>query len=333
MHARTASCGTPSCATSARRTLASPAIAAVALRFRWLAASWRIAVVTAVLLGPALTAARADAQTVFGGVIGPAYEPFGLELDALAGQQELPRAIGRVEFVATLRCPGALPDLALGVAQRIVAPGVPAGPEELQGSVITAAGEFQARGTTRYSFGRLDGKVEEDFTGRIAGDVITGTFRARARLYRPDSGRRVATCRSGELHWRGESAPGVVFAGLTSRGLPVVLKLSPDRSQVVLVLVAGDPRCTRAGAGYESSVWTGLPVRPDGSFTGSDAYRYREGGVLVRGTDHVRGRVNGDRATGSFRDRHSATTRDGAVSRCRIRSTSWSASSSPTVTS
>ena len=319
----------------ARPTDKSTPIAAAALRFTRLAGLRRLALLVAVLLVPTLTAARADAHTVFGGVIGPTYEPFGLELNALPGQEELSPVMGRVEFLASIRCPGARPDWALAVGQRIVAPGVPAGPEELQGRAISADGHFEASGTTRYRFGDLEGQVEEDFIGTIIGNEVTGTFRATARLSRPDSGRRVATCRSGEVHWRGESAPGRVFAGLTSTGDPVMVKLSADRLQVQLMLVVGTATCTGSDAAIRSAttnVWTGVPVRPDGRFTGGGRYRRRDSGALIRGSDHVRGRVSGDRATGSWQDGYTETTRNGAVSRCRVARARWSARSSLTTT-
>ena len=324
-----------SAATVARRTDTSTPIAAAALRFERLAALRRLALLVAVLLVPTLTAARADAHTVFGGVIGPTYEPFGLELNALPGQEELSPAMGRVEFAAWIRCPGARPDLVLAVGQRIVAPGVPAGPQELQGRAISAGGHFEASGTTRYRFRDLEGKVEEAFIGTIIGNEVTGTFRATATLSKPDSGRRVATCRSGEVHWRGESAPGRVFAGLSSTGVPVMLKLSSDPVQVQLMLVVGHTTCTGSDAAIRSAttnVWTGLPVRPDGRFTGGGRYRFRDGGILVRGRDRVRGRVKGDRATGSWQDGYTETTRNGAVSRCRVARARWSARSSLTTT-
>ena len=320
---------TMSAATVARGTDTSTPIAAAGSDSYGWRRLRRLALLAAVLLVPMVTAERADAHTVFGGVIGPTYEAFGLELNALPGQEELSPAMGRVEFHARIRCPGARPDLALAVGQRIVAPGVPAGPTELQGRAISADGHFEASGTTRYRFGDLKGKVEEDFTGTIIGDVIEGTFRATARLTKPDSGRRVATCRSGELHWRGESAPGRVFAGLTSTGDPVMLKLSEDRVQVLLMLVAGHTTCTGSDAAITSNVWIALPVRPDGRFTGGDLVSVpRRRAILVRGSDQVRGHVNGDRATGSWQDAWTETTRNGAVSRCRVARARWSARSS-----
>jgi hypothetical protein len=286
----------------------------------------RLGALAGVLVGAMAIAPHADARTVFGGAIGPGQGPFGLELNALPGQ-ELPSVVGRVEFVVRIRCDGSRPDLQLRVGQRIVAAGTPRGNKELRLRALTSEGTIRASGTTDYRFGGAQGRVAETLRGRIVGNRATGTFRAVARLVQPGTGGRVARCRSRRVHWRARSAPGRIFAGLTSTGHPVTLKVGTYRGHVRRMQVLG--RCAGSERPMAINWWTSLPIRPDGRFRGGDRWRFRDGGVLERGRDRVRGRISGDRASGSWSTEWMARARDGSVTRCRVDPAHWFVRSTP----
>jgi hypothetical protein len=283
--------------------------------------------VLAAFVGAMFAASPANARIIFGGDIGPTGEPFGLELAAAPDQAELPAVVGRVEFLVKLRCPGPRPDADFAAAQRIVGVGIHRGPRELRMRGPGAGGKVQASGTTRYRFGRLDGKVAETFSGKIVDNNATGTFRAVATLSNSRSGRRVATCRSREVHWHARSAPGTIFAGVTSTGYPVALKLAGFHGRVRHMQVVG--RCARSERTFTSNEWRRLFIGPDGRFSGGDRWRTHDGGVLDRGRDHVRGRVSGARAVGSWRTAWTETGKRGAVTRCYVNRTRWVATSTP----
>jgi hypothetical protein len=288
---------------------------------RWISVA---AAVGVVLVGAGFVAPRADALIVFGGDIGARHAPFGLELRALPSQEDPPPVLGHINFAVPVPCPGRQ-SVTLTLRQRIIAAQSPFRIGDLHVREFNAAGQFEAVSIAFHVFGDLEGEVTERFTSNIAGDRATGTLQVTAKLSRR-SGRRVATCRSREVPWRGASAPGGIFAGVTANRDPVMLKLTDDGAIVMLLLGRGT--CEASNEGLSSYVWGGLPVAPDGFFQGGDPYQWRQGATKIQGRDHVEGRITGDTALGSWRDRWTETRRDGAVKRCRLPDRRWSARSS-----
>src|SRR5207237_10525050 len=91
------------------------------------------------------------------------------------------------------------------------------------------------------------GLVTEGIAGRLRGGKGRGTL--EATIEGSDrAGAHVTTCRSGVQHWTARSAPGRVYAGLTSDRRPVVVERSHDGRKVGTFWVSYFAPCRPSGA-------------------------------------------------------------------------------------
>ena len=168
------------------------------------------------------------------------------------------------------------------------------------------------RGTSRSDIGRAR------LSGELTAGGGSGTFTITSQIVEKASGRTVRTC-TRSMPWRVARDPGRLFAGNTSQGAPVVLRLSADRRRVTTSLIGWVAPCRLSGYYFEPHDDWLLPfaVAGDGAFT--ERYRYDAGerrDVIAR----FAGRFAGDRASGTLRSRVV-----GGGERCTIGRRTWTA--------
>jgi hypothetical protein len=170
----------------------------------------------------------------------------------------------------------------------------------------------RARGTRRVDVTR----------GQIAGSISAseghGTLVARRTVVERATGRALRSC-TRTMRWRTLRGPGTIFAGTTSSGAPVVLRLTPDHRRVTQSLISWAAPCRRLSFYIEPHDKWLLPfaLAPGGRFAKS--YRYDAGGggeVIGR----FAGRVGETTAAGTFRSRLQSR-RD----RCELPPQTWTA--------
>ena len=141
-----------------------------------------------------------------------------------------------------------------------------------------------------------------------------GTIAAKIEIVDPATGAKVTSCRSGTLRWAARSAPGRVYAGLTSARLPIVIERSRSGRKVNSMWVSWAAPCQNAGGWAVAEELVNFPVSGAGRFgdtfsdemkvdgVGTNAFAYRlerQGGRLPRGRhapggDHREGRRGRD---------------------------------------
>lgn len=168
------------------------------------------------------------------------------------------------------------------------------------------------RGTGRTDIAR--GRL----TGSLTAGRGSGTLQLSSQIIEDAGGRVLRTC-SRTLPWRAARNPGRLFAGATSQGAPVVLRVSADRRRITSTLVAWVAPCRVARYYFEPHDDFLLPfgVRRGGSF--SQRYRYDAGGD-AEAIGRFSGRLSGTTARGSFRTRVV-----GGGDRCNTGRRTWSA--------
>ena len=129
------------------------------------------------------------------------------------------------------------------------------------------------------------------------------------------------TCRSGKLHWTAVSSPGVVFAGTTSDGRPIVLRRARDGGQIDALWISYNAACQGEGGFAIGEELVDFPLRFGGF---GDQWTY-EPDKTISVQYSLRGRVGAARASGTLRV--VVTVKDEGET-CDTTELSWSAGSS-----
>jgi hypothetical protein len=156
--------------------------------------------------------------------------------------------------------------------------------------------------------------------GRLTGELTasrgSGTLTLTSQTVQDATGRVLRTC-SRTLPWRVVRNPGRLFAGSTSQGAPVVLRVSADRRRVTSSLIGWVAPCRLASYYLEPHDDWLLPFRLTGGGSFTQRYRY-DAGRNAEVIGRFAGRFTGDTASGTFRSRVV-----GGGDRCRTGPREW----------
>jgi hypothetical protein len=226
-----------------------------------------------------------------------------------------------VAFLLDLQCGRGYSRVETGTATAVAAePAAPTpGVQYLVGARI-AGGRLEGTlvSVRALSRNRLD-ILRGTLRGTVTDSRAQGTLALGSRVIARGSGRTVQTCER-TLRWRTVRDPGRVFGGNTSRGGPVVLRLSPDRRRVVRTWISWAAPCRGASTFYiePHDRWL-LPFRLGAGRSFRHRYRYDAGeGSSVVG--RFGGSVRATVASGAFRSRL-----QGPRERCDTGALTWSA--------
>jgi hypothetical protein len=212
-------------------------------------------------------------------------------------------ALRSVALISELNCRNSYNRVDTGTTTSVAT--LPAQPERgvlYLADAAIAGGQLDAslliareRGTGRTDVAR--GRL----TGELTASRGNGTLALTSRTIEDATGRVLRTC-SRTLPWRVVRNPGRLFAGSTSQGAPVVLRVSADRRRVTNSYIGWMAPCRLVSYYFEPHDDWLLPFRlaRGGSFT--QRYRYDAG----RGADVIgrfAGRFTGNTASGTFRNR------------------------------
>jgi hypothetical protein len=195
---------------------------------------------------------------------------------------------------------------------------------------ISRRGTFRATGEAVSTYGEdAVGTITEKLHGSIRRGVAHGTYTATLVMANKDTGATITTCRSSTLRWEARSAPGRVYAGLTSSGEPLVIERSRDRRRVSVVWMAWTAPCASGGAFEVGEGLTNFTLARSGHFGSSwnDETKQADGGstVLAYALD---GTLGASRAFGTFAVKVTQTDGGGAVTEsCESTMVHWTARS------
>jgi hypothetical protein len=272
---------------------------------------------------PALCPEARAAPTVYGGDGGP-ESPFVLQLNPGDGLE-----VGMVAFDTTVRCPGFSRAQDIGDALPLISPRIRVVENALFSGPPAADGTWDASGHVSYRLGPYDLEIDETITATISDVTLTGTLRAKAKLYRRRTGRLAYRCRTARHAFMAVSAPGRIFGGSTADNRPVVIELAADGASVQQARVTGWANCTDGGS-TTISAWRSFELGSDGRFERSDAYRQRfDDGERLRGRQSISGRIDGAVARGRFSDRWRTRFKNGDRETCKTGTVRFTARSSP----
>jgi hypothetical protein len=194
---------------------------------------------------------------------------------------------------------------------------------------LSRRGAFRATGVATDAYGDMIGKVAETIRGTVRRGVAHGTFSATIDILDPATGAKVTSCRSGTLRWAARSAPGRVYAGLTSDRRPIVVQRSRSGRKVSSVWVSWSAPCRNGGGFGVAEELVDFPVAGGGRFgdTFTDEVKPAEGGT--RAFDYrLEGRAGAARVAGTFRVEVTDSDAAGATTdTCDTTLLSWSARS------
>ena len=167
---------------------------------------------------------------------------------------------------------------------------------------VSRRGAFRATGMATDAYGDMIGKVTETIRGTIRRGVAHGTFSATIDISDPASGAKVTSCRSGTLRWAARSAPGRVYAGLTSDRRPIVVQRSRSGRKVDSLWVSWSAPCRNVGGFYVAEELVNFPVSGGGRFGDAfaDEVKPEEGGTRAFAY-RLDGRAGASRAAGTLR--------------------------------
>lgn len=189
---------------------------------------------------------------------------------------------------------------------------------------LSKRGVLRADGTSSAEFSSGTAAVTERLRGTVRDGRARGTLSATMVLTDTASGAK-QTCRSGTLRWKAISAPGRIFAGVTSDGRPIVLQRSRDGRKVDGLWISFNAPCQNEGAFAIGEELMNFPLRA-GVF--GDTWTY-EPNKTTSAAYSLRGRVGAARASGSFRVQVTVKDDAGATTdTCDTTPLSWSARSS-----
>jgi hypothetical protein len=167
---------------------------------------------------------------------------------------------------------------------------------------ISRRGKFAATGeaSARYGDDKL-GTVTEKVTGSVRRGIAHGTYSATLVMRDEAGGAVVRTCRSGNVRWEARSAPGRVYAGQSSDGLPLVVERSRNGRRVTILWVAWTAPCESGGAFEIGEGLTNFTVSRSGHFGDKwdDEQKLDDGGTDVRSYT-FEGTAGASRASGTF---------------------------------
>jgi hypothetical protein len=168
---------------------------------------------------------------------------------------------------------------------------------------ISRRGTFRATGQAAATYGP-DGKlgtIAEELRGTVRRGTAHGTYSATLVIRNADTGATVKTCRSGAVRWEARSAPGRVYAGLSSSREPLVIERSRNGHKVTILWVAFTAPCQSGGAFEVGLGLSNFTISSSGRFGDrwTDEEKRDEGGTDVRAYT-FEGSVGAARASGTF---------------------------------
>src|SRR3954464_1587968 len=116
---------------------------------------------------------------------------------------------------------------------------------------------------------------------------------------------------------------GARYAGKTSDGSAVTLKLSGDGKNVKRMTIHYDLSCSKGRTAQSYTVILGPRVHKDRSFSTSGSYTGTQDGS--KNTFHVSGKLSASKAHGKFSLKSSGRASDGSKVTCRTGRLTWSA--------
>ena len=265
------------------------------------------------LLAPVSTAAAEAAGTSRAGTFGGLSAARGTVVYGGATAQDAPfglvasrggHRLARLHLYVRGRCADGNTAVYAGVARfRNVLPAViDEGDNVLAARRVGRRGKVRASGRAVAGYGgEVVGLIREELRGRLRSDgIASGTLRLRWKLKDRRTDAIVTTCDSGNLRWVAKSAPGRVFAGLTSFGQPVVVELARDAASVTRFRIGWSVDCRPSGGWTWGERLERFPIRR-GRFGDSleQPYQRDDGGVNTF-SYKLRGRLRGAQASGSF---------------------------------
>jgi hypothetical protein len=262
--------------------------------------------------GSAAFASPAHADRIYGG------QKASERLQMVFAVADDGATLNSVSLVSELNCRNSYNRADTGTTTSVAA--LPAAPE-LGVLYLTGAAITDGRIDATLLLARERGEGRTDTArGRLTGDLTasrgSGRLALTSQTVEDSTGRVLRTC-SRTLPWRVARNPGRLFAGSTSQGAPLVLRLSADRRRITSSLIGWVAPCRLASYYLEPHDDWLLPFRltAGGSFTQS--YRYDAG----RNADVIgrfAGRFRGDNASGTFRSRVV-----GGGERCQTGARTW----------
>jgi len=195
------------------------------------------------------------------------------------------------------------------------------GSDALPRTRLSKRGALRADLTGSAEFSGGTGAVTERLRGSVRDGRGRGTLSVTIVLTDTATGAK-QTCRSGKLRWTAVSRPGVVFAGTTSDGRPIVLRRSRDGGQIDALWVSYNAACQGGGGFAIGEELVDFPLR-SGVF--GDTWTY-EPDETISVQYSLRGRVGAARASGTLRV--AVTVTGNEPDTCDTTQLSWSADSS-----
>jgi len=194
---------------------------------------------------------------------------------------------------------------------------------------ISRRGAFRATGMARDTYGDKLGTVTQTIRGTIRRGVAHGTFAATIEIIDPATGAKVTSCRSGTLRWAARSAPGRVYAGLTSARLPIVIERSRSGRKVNSMWVSWAAPCQNAGGWAVAEELVNFPVSGAGRFGDTFSDEMKVDGVGTNAFAYrLAGTAGASRAAGTLRVEITEKDAAGATTdTCDTTLVSWSARS------
>jgi hypothetical protein len=227
---------------------------------------------------------------------------------------------GRITLMAIASCPDPIDGFSLSLDAAIVpTTSIPSG--NVLFGTRKSGGRFTAEGSRSITVTSATGLVTERVNGRIQGQRVSGTYRAKVQLT-DAAGAPVGTCSTDAIPWSARSSPRRIFAGRTSEDQPVVVTLDLLHHRVEQLLLGTRLNCDQIGMLDGVSVFSGS-LRNGGRFTDSDRYEIGPD----HGRDKVTATIQGIRGHGTFRDRRRISTPDGDRD-CDTGRVTWSVRSS-----
>ncbi len=157
-------------------------------------------------------------------------------------------------------------------------------------------------------------------TARLRGELGTGrgegTLTLTSRITENATGRVLRTC-SRRFPWRVRRNPGRLYAGNTSQGGPVVVRISADRRRITATRYAWVATCRRVEYYFEPHDDYLLPFRLGSGGTFSQPFRY-DAGLRRDVIGRFGGRLTAARGSGRLRVRMA-----GGGERCRTPDATW----------
>jgi len=225
-----------------------------------------------------------------------------------------------MSFFLDMTCRRSDPTVDMGRTTTVAAlPAQPSAGSHLLAGGAIAAGRLTATLLTARARGSsLMDVVRGELTGAVTPSAARGTLVARRTVLELGTGRVLRSC-TRAIPWRTIRGRGTVFGGATSRGAPVVLRVTRDHRRVTQALISWAAPCRRLALYREPTDEWLLPFRLSATGGFAQSYRYDAGnrGQVV---GRFAGQVRETTASGSFRTRFQS-----ARDRCALPPLTWTA--------